>query len=58
MKVKLDLAALKAAADRPDSSHAVVSRRWLSDIYLAISGKAEVELVPGQTPSAGEGLAM
>lgn len=44
-KVIIDLAALKAAASRDDSSMAMVARRWLGDVADALSGEADVVLL-------------
>jgi hypothetical protein len=52
MKVKFDVAALRAAADREDSDLAIVARRWLRDVLLIVTGEAEVELIqPGDAPT-------
>ena len=52
MKVRIDVAALRAAAEREDTDHALVARRWLRDVLLAITGEAEIELVTaGHAPT-------
>lgn len=52
MTVSIDLDALKAAAERPDSTHALVERRWLRDVHLALSGAAEIRAAPAARPMA------
>lgn len=51
-KVTMDLAALQAAAERPDSTHAYVARLWLRDVHLIVTGQAELVLLqPGEGPT-------
>ena len=51
MKVKFDVAALRAAAER-EGDLAIVGRRWLRDVLLVITGEAEIEVIqPGQAPT-------